>query len=542
MTDIPPSVTAPDDPAATAIRWVEDGRAVALATVIRTWGSSPRPVGSQMAVDGDGRFEGSVSGGCVEGAVITAALEVLEDGGHRVLEYGVNNDSAWDVGLACGGTIVVSVQRLEPGIAARLAAARAAKAPVALALRLSDGAQGLLTAEAPAPDALALTAAEATEAERLLRADTSGVIGDPADGVFVRAYPPADRLILIGAVHAAQALAPMARTAGFSVTLVDPRTAFATPERFPGVDLVTEWPDEVLPTLGLDRRTAVVCLTHDPKLDDPALIAALRSEAFFVGAIGSRRTHAQRQARLEDDHGLTRAETARIDGPVGLPIGARTPEEIAVSILAGVVKARRRPDLPRVAAIVLAAGGSTRMGGPNKLLAEIDGRPMIAHVVDAALASRAEPVIVVTGHEADRVTAALQDRPVRLAHARAWRDGLSASLRTGLKAVPDVCDGAMICLADMPAVDGATLNRLLDAFRPVEGQAIVAPVTDDRRGNPVIWARRYFDDLMRVTGDMGGRHLLEEYAQEVCTVDMEGADVLTDLDTPEALAAWTRTR
>lgn len=514
---------------------------MALATVIRTWGSSPRPVGSQMAVDADGRFEGSVSGGCVEGAVITAALDVLETGRHQVLTFGVSNDSAWDVGLACGGTIVVAVHPLEAETAARLAEARAGKTPIALGLRLSDGAQALITPDTPAPPALSLSTDEAAEAKRLLQSDTSGVIGDPASGVFLRAYPPADRLIIVGAVHAAQSLAAMAATAGFAVTLVDPRTAFATPERFPGVTLVTEWPDEALPELSLDRRTAVVCLTHDPKLDDPALVAALRSDAFFVGAIGSRRTHAERRRRLEDTYGLSRAETARIDGPVGLPIGARTPAEIAVSILAGVVKARRRPDLPRVAAIVLAAGGSTRMGGPNKLLQDIDGQPMLAHAVDAALASRAEPVIVVTGHDADRVTAALGDRTVRFAHAADWRDGLSASLRTGLRAVPDLCDGAMVCLGDMPGVSAATLDRLLDAFRPVEGQAIVAPVTQGQRGNPVVWARRYFDDLMSINGDTGGRHLLRDHAHEVCTVDLEDHGVLTDIDTPDALEAFRHT-
>lgn len=540
----PSSATSPlaDDAATTAAGWLAEGRRVALATVIRTWGSSPRPVGSQMVIDADARFEGSVSGGCVEGAVITAALEVLEGGPPRVLEYGVSNDSAWDVGLACGGTIVIAVHALDPAVGTALAEARTAKRRVALALRLSDGAQALVTEDAPRPPALGLSDAEAQEIAGLLDQEATGVVGAPRNGIFVRAYPPPDRLILVGAVHAAQTLAAMASLAGFAVTVVDPRTAFATPERFPDVDLVTEWPDDALPDLGLDRRTAVVCLTHDPKLDDPALIAALRSEAYFVGAIGSRRTHAQRRARLESEHGLSRWETARIDGPVGLPIGARTPEEIAVSILAGVVRARRRPNVPRVAAIVLAAGRSSRMGGCNKLLEVVDDRPLVAHAVDAALASRCDPVIVVTGHAADGVTAALGDRPVRLAHAADWAEGLSASLRAGLRAVPDACDGVLVALGDMPAVPAASMDRLLDAFRPVEGQAIVVPMAEGRRGNPVVWARRYFDDLMAVRGDKGGRDLLRLYAHEVCTVDLDDGGVLVDVDTPDALDALRTTR
>lgn len=530
------------DPLALATDWMRAGKRVVMATVIRTWGSSPRPVGSHLVIDQDGRFEGSVSGGCVEGAVVTEALEVMEDGRPRVLEFGVADDDAWTVGLACGGTIHVAVHPVERDLVDRLLALRQSRSRAALVLRLPDGAQGV-RGDATA-GTLDLNSEEDAAVAALVAEERSGLVGLPRQGLFVRAYPPPPRLVVIGAVHVAQALAPLAALAGFAVTVVDPRTAFANADRFPGVEIIGEWPEDALPGLALDRHTAVVTLTHDPKLDDPALVAALRSQAFFIGAIGSRRTHAARRARLHDHHGLRPEETARIEGPVGLAIGARTPQEIAVSIVGGLVKALRRPTGPRVAAVVLAAGRSSRMGGLNKLLQEVAGKPMVAHAVDAALACRADPVIVVTGHEADRVTAALGDRPVRLVHNAAYGEGIAASIRRGIAEVPDVCDGALIFLGDMPGITAAHVDRLLDAFRPTQGQAIVLPAIDGRRGNPVLWARRYFRDLLDLTGDTGGRQLLERFACELCLVSMEdmngGTAVLQDVDTPEALAALRR--
>lgn len=258
-----------------AAAWLADGREVAFATVLRTWGSSPRPEGSKLACTDTGEFIGSVSGGCIEAAVITEAIELL--GGRRergVLSFGVADETAWEVGLACGGKIDVEIEVASP---ARIAELRAA-------------------------------------------------------------LPPPLRLVIIGAVHVAAPLAQMARLAGFAITIVDPRRAWATADRFPNDTLVTDWPDVALAAAALDARTAVVALTHDPKLDDPGLRAALKSPAFYIGCLGSKKTHAARRERL-GAMGADDRELDRLHGPVGLDIGAKSPAEIAVSILAEIIAA-----------------------------------------------------------------------------------------------------------------------------------------------------------------------------------------------------------
>lgn len=316
--------------------WRRSGKEVALATVVRTWGSSPRPAGSHLAADAAGAFVGSVSGGCIEGAVIQAAQAVMADGRPRLLEFGVSDERAWDVGLACGGRIQVYVERIVPGLFDRVLAAAGARRPAALVTRLADGCQALVEADSAAGE-LELAAAAREEIRRRLRTGSSAVL-EADETLFVRVYAPPTRLIIVGAVHVSQVLAPMAALAGYAVTIVDPRRAFATPERFPGVELVVEWPDEALARLAPDGSTALVTLTHDPKLDDPALQVALQSPAFYIGALGSRRTHARRVERLAE-LGLGPL-AGRIHAPVGLDLGGRTPEELAVSVLAEVVRVR----------------------------------------------------------------------------------------------------------------------------------------------------------------------------------------------------------
>ncbi len=218
-----------------------------------------------------------------------------------------------------------------------LLAARAAKRPVVLATRLPDGEQMLLPDADAAPD---LSAAAANALAR----DESGTVALGNESWFLRAYNPPLRLIVVGAVHIAQALVPMAAQLGFAVTVVDPRRAFASDERFPDVAVMTDWPDEAMDALAPDVRTAIVTLTHDPKLDDPALERALRSEAFYIGALGSRRTHAKRLERLRE-LGLGDGHFARIHGPVGLNIAAVTAPEIALSIVAEIVAVRRNAAL-----------------------------------------------------------------------------------------------------------------------------------------------------------------------------------------------------
>jgi xanthine dehydrogenase accessory factor len=235
-----------------------------------------------------------------------------------------------------------------PALLARLAAAQAAKRPVALLTRLSDGAQALW------PEDAAPSAALADAAQAALRNDAAATLAEAGATWFIHPHNPPLRLIIVGAVHIAQALVPMALTAGYAVTVVDPRRAWATADRFPGIALIHDWTDDAMAALAPDARTAVVTLTHDPKLDDPALDVALRSPAFYIGALGSRRTHAKRVARLrEAGHGD--GAIGRIRAPVGLDIAAVTAPEIALSIMAEVVAARRGAALATRAAPAAAA-------------------------------------------------------------------------------------------------------------------------------------------------------------------------------------------
>jgi xanthine dehydrogenase accessory factor len=295
---------------AAAQAWRAQGRGVAIATVIETWGSAPRRVGSHLVVRDDGLFEGSVSGGCVEGDVIANALELIGRGGFRRLDYGVADATAWEVGLACGGRIAIIVQSIDdahfpPALLDRLAAARSEGRE----LRLSTDADG-----------------HSVEGEQ--------------EGAFVNRYPPPLRLAIVGAVHIAQALLPMARMLGYDAKLIDPRGLFGAGARFDDILIDDRWPDEALAEWRPNAASAVVTLTHDPKLDDPALAAALASPAFYIGALGSRRTHAARLERLAAQ-GFAPEQLARIHGPAGLAIGAAGPAEIALSVAAQMVASWR---------------------------------------------------------------------------------------------------------------------------------------------------------------------------------------------------------
>ncbi len=318
-----------------ALAWTRAGKRAALATVVETWGSAPRPRGSQLAISGEAEMVGSVSGGCVEGAVVAEALDALANGKPRLLDYGVSDAEAFAVGLACGGRIRVMVEPVgvgqgpSPDLLERLTAARAAREPVVYAVRPEDWQRRLVAG----PDDPLWPAAEAA-----LFADQSGFDGD----WFLGVHNPPLRMAVVGAVHIAQALVPMARLAGYDLAVIDPREAFASAARFPDTTLSHDWPDDALAAFGLDTRTAVVTLTHDPKLDDPAIEAALRAPVFYLGCLGSTRTHAKRVERLKAA-GFADAAIARIHAPIGADIGAKSPAEIAIAILAQVTERLRRP-------------------------------------------------------------------------------------------------------------------------------------------------------------------------------------------------------
>ena len=317
-----------DDIPEMALDWHRAGTGAVLATVVETWGSAPRPVGSQLAISGDAQIMGSVSGGCVEGAVVEEALASLESGESQLLDFGVSDDQAFAVGLACGGRIRVLVEPvgtvMREEVLDELAAARAARRPVAYVFDLDERA-GYLAGPEAFPDRF--------------RMDQSGV--EPDGKTFVAVHNPPLRMAVVGAVHIAQPLMQMARLAGYDAILIDPRETFGAQARFPDETISNEWPDEALADFGLDARTAVVTLTHDPKIDDPAIETALKSNVFYLGSLGSKRTHAKRVERLWDK-GFDRDAIDRIHAPVGLDIGARTPAEIAVAVMAEITQRLRK--------------------------------------------------------------------------------------------------------------------------------------------------------------------------------------------------------
>jgi xanthine dehydrogenase accessory factor len=295
--------------------WREAGDAVAIATVVETWGSSPRPLGSKMLVSGSGRMAGSVSNGCIEGDVFEAAQDVLATGRARLVEFGVADDVAFEVGLACGGHIEVFIQ---PAGQAHDEALRriAGERPFLLRTDISSGRTELVD---QAPDS------------ELPRRD-----GDLFEEPFSRPV----HMVIIGAIHIAIPLHRLARVMGYRVTVVDARAKFATRERFPEADeLLVGWPDEALAGMTVDRSTAVVILTHDPKFDMPALRAVLPTAAGYIGAIGSRKTNQNRFDALRDE-GFTDAQLARVHGPIGLDLGGRGAEETALGIMAEVTAVR----------------------------------------------------------------------------------------------------------------------------------------------------------------------------------------------------------
>ena len=325
-------------------KWIDRGDRFALATVVAVKKSAPRPPGAKMAVNEDGEIIGAVSGGCVEGAVVEIADEVLRGAPPRLVHFGIADEEAWDVGLPCGGEIDVWIQEYKPGRFTEIANAGGRAAEVTLLEGDEAGAKVLFEEDGTQSGTLGspeLDSQARQSAQDLLWAETSELQGP----TFVDVIGPAPRLIMFGAVPIAAALCTLSRAAGWRPFVVDPRTRFATQERFPDAERVfASWPDEAFAALGgIDPATSIVVLTHDPKLDDAALMIALRSPARFIGAMGSRRAQESRRERLLAA-GLDEAELGRMSAPVGLDLGAVSAEETALSILAEVVATRHGRD------------------------------------------------------------------------------------------------------------------------------------------------------------------------------------------------------
>ncbi|MEW6582659.1 MAG: XdhC/CoxI family protein [Actinomycetota bacterium] len=319
-------------------RWLAAGRRVAVATVVETRGSAPRTPGATLALSDRGEIVGSVTGGCVEPAVIAEAEEVLAGGPARLRTFGISDEDGMQVGLACGGTVRVFIEPLVPEAVPALAAALAADRPAALVTTVEGGDLGGMRVVGPGD-----ASADTDTVARLLRRGETGLVDAGDATLFVASFVPRPDMYVFGAIDHASALVRVGRFLGYRVTVCDARAAFVTRERFPDADrLAVAWPHRFLAEAPVDERTVICVLTHDPKFDVPAIRAALATPAAYVGAMGSRRTTADRAARLREE-GVGVEEIARIHAPIGLPIGARTPEEVAVAIGAQIVAVTRRP-------------------------------------------------------------------------------------------------------------------------------------------------------------------------------------------------------
>jgi len=322
-------------------RWLARGDRVALATVVATRRSAPRPIGAKLAISASGELAGSVSGGCVENEVYENAREVLAGGPPRLLTYGISDDLALSVGLPCGGEIDVFVDEVRGPLIERLlqVVERGERAVVLTVLEGPDAGAGMLVTEDGGGGGAARGGA-AGGAPQLIREGRSGIIEIAGLDVFANVYGPPPRLLIYGAVDTAEALCSAARAIGWRPIVADARARFATSERLPSAEeIVVAWPEEALAHVRPDHATAVVILTHDDKFDVPMISGALETDAFYVGALGSRRNQERRRKRLLEA-GVDEAAIERVSGPCGLDVGAQTPAETAVSILAEILAVR----------------------------------------------------------------------------------------------------------------------------------------------------------------------------------------------------------
>ncbi|OJJ15293.1 hypothetical protein BKI52_38405 [marine bacterium AO1-C] len=327
-------------------KWLAAGKKFALATVVDTWRSAPRVVGSAMAITEDMEIIGSVSGGCVEGAVIKEAMKVLESGEPKILKFGVKNEDAWTVGLSCGGKITVFVERfigLEDSQKPAWDTLRAQitqNKPSVLISKMSgtQSDHALITPDGNTSGTLAVDDALADIAKQASLNHQNAIVEHEGAQLFVQEFPQKNKMIIVGSAHISLDLIDLANTFNFETIVIDPRKIFTEETRYitkPN-ELHQTWPEEVLPEMTLDQDTYAVLLTHDPKIDDQALHILLKSEVAYIGCLGSKKTHAKRVQRLQEA-GMTEEEIARIHAPVGVAINAKTPQEIALSVMGEVI-------------------------------------------------------------------------------------------------------------------------------------------------------------------------------------------------------------
>jgi xanthine dehydrogenase accessory factor len=331
-------------------KWIDTGETIALATVIQTWGSSPRKVGSHMAFTLSGKITGSVSGGCVENAVIEAGMQVLKTNHPQLLHFGVADETAWEVGLACGGSIDIFVNVLSQEVFQQMKTILTNES-LAVHVAVIRGSDKLLGKEIIISEDKKIFGSLGNEwdtkvlnlaMESLSQRTSRRVELNEDIEIFIGLIQPSPTLVIVGGAHISIASVALAKTIGFKTIVIDPRKAWGNEERFPNVDvLIQSWIDEAFEEVNLNSSTAIAVLTHDPKIDDPSIKIALNSPAFYVGALGSKTTNAKRNQRLLNE-GVSESQINKIHAPIGLDIGAQNPEEIALAIMSEVVKSYRK--------------------------------------------------------------------------------------------------------------------------------------------------------------------------------------------------------
>lgn len=593
------------DEIATLLGWQRGGDPFALATVIDTSRSAPRPAGAVLAVHPDGRIAGNVSGGCVEPAVIALCQEVLADGGIRRMRFGFSDDEAFAVGLTCGGEVEVLVRRIEAGTLAiePLVAALTADRPVTLLTVVeSESDPSLAGSSLVITDDAVHGDLASTELGRVLTLEGRAALGvggvsirrlgahgerlEVAVTVLFESFVDRPRLLVLGAIDYAAAVASVGRFLGYHVTVCDARAAFATSDRFPDADeIVVDWPHRYLAGTMLDSRSAICVLTHDPKFDVPAVLEALRGPAGYIGVMGSRRTHEDRLDRLRAV-GATEHELARLHSPIGLALGGRSPQETAIAIAAELVMVRNGatglplrttsgplhpvqagPMVPPggVAGLILAAGSGRRFsaeGGTGpKLLADLSGRSLIAHVIDSARHAGLDPLVVVLPPGSDEPSDVLRRAviaagpDVRLVVNTAAGTGIASSITAGLDGLgrpprdelphgelPDAC---VVLLADQPGIDLAAIDAVVGAWRRTGRPARIR--YDDGHGHPVVLPRTVWsqigEHLRPAAGDFGADEGARGMLSDLDVVDVEfPGPAPIDIDVPNDLPRATPAR
>jgi xanthine dehydrogenase accessory factor len=525
-------------PALEALR--RAGEPAVLATLFAAEGGSPRGVGAQMLFGPD-RVTGYLSGGCVEADVALHAEQVMAGGEPRRLLYGPGGPA--DVRLPCGGRIEVLLERLAPDDAAagRLVELWRARRP---ALWITDGRLRACLAEG---ESLPPRSPLQPGLDLALNGEVCAAAAGA--GVVARRHDPTQRLVVIGADPPALAMAALGRQLGFDTAFVRPKGP-ASPPPVEGVDYRRAAPAEALRQVGMDAWTAVAVASHDAELDQEALVTALASPAGYVGVLGSRRRLPDRLQALRAA-GVAETDLRRLNAPIGLALAGKSPWEIGLSVIAEIVQAARAREraqgwpAPAAAgaglhAIVLAAGLGARYGGA-KLLAPWGRGSVLEAALEAAFAAPAASVTVVTGAHRPQVEAAARGfaaaRPdggrLRLVHASAHAQGLSASLRRGLEGLPEDAAGAFIFLGDMPRAPHAVLQPLADAL--AAGAAAAAPAVRGRRGHPVLVSRELFGELRALEGDRGAAAALEALGSRLALIETDDEGALFDVDRPEDL-------